>query len=88
MCDNIPHILASGRVPVPPGAEEIAGRIDLDYCVYLLQKYLKEFGKILEEYRLPERLLSWVVQQPTSNNPMIEEELPMIQNSKNKFAIQ
>ena len=74
MCDDIPHILASGRVPVPPGAEEIAGRIDLDYGLYLLQEYLQEFGKTLEEYGLPKPLLLWMVQQPNSNNPMIEEE--------------
>ena len=47
VCDDIPHILASGRVPVPPEAEEIAGRIDLNYGLYVLQEYLQEFGKTL-----------------------------------------
>ena len=75
MCDDIPRILATGRVPVPAGAEEIEGRIDSDYGLYLLQEYLNEFGKSLSEYGLPEPLLSWVAQQPNSNNPMIEEEL-------------
>jgi len=75
MCDDIPRILATGRVPVPPGAEEIEGRIDPDYGLYLLQQYLQEFGKSLSEYGLPEPLPSWMGQQPTSNNPMIEEEL-------------
>jgi len=58
MCDDIPHILATRRVPVPPGAEEIEGRIDLDYGLYLLQDILNEFGKSLLDYRLPEPLLS------------------------------
>ena len=58
MCDDIPRILATDRVPVPPGAEEIEGRIDPDYCLYLLQQYLQEFGKSLSEYGLPEPLLS------------------------------
>ena len=75
MCDDIPHILATGQVPVPPGAEEIEGRIDPDYGLYLLQECLKEFGKSLCEYGLPEPILSWVTQQPDFNNPMIEEEL-------------
>jgi len=75
MCDDIPHILATGRVPVPPGPEEIEGRIDLDYGLYLLQDILNEFGKLLLDYGLPEPLLSWVAQHPNSNNPMIEEEL-------------
>jgi len=30
MCDHIPRILATGRIPVPAGAEEIEGRIDSD----------------------------------------------------------
>jgi len=75
MCDDIPHILATGRVPVPPGAEEIEGRIDLDDGLSLLQDILNEFGKSLLDYGLPEPLLSWVAQHPNSNNPMIEEEL-------------
>jgi len=49
MCDDIAHILATGRVPVPLGAEEIEGRIDSDYGLYLLQEYLKEFEKSLSE---------------------------------------
>jgi hypothetical protein len=38
---------------------------------------LKEFGKTLADYGLPEPLLSWVAQQPNSgsNNPIMEEEL-------------
>ena len=58
MCDDIPHILATRRVPVPPRGEEIEGRIDLDYGLYLLQDILNEFGKSLLDYRLPEPLLS------------------------------
>jgi len=36
MCDDIPHILTTGRVRVPPGAEEIVGRIDPDYGLFLI----------------------------------------------------
>jgi len=75
MSDDIRHILATGQVPVPPGAEEIEGRIDPDYGLYLLQEYLKEIGKSLPEYGLPEPILSWVTQQPDFNNRIIEEEL-------------
>jgi len=75
MCDDIPHTLGTGQVPVPPGEEEIEGRIDPDYGLYPLQEYLKEFGKLLPEYGLPEPILSWVTQQPDFNNPMIPEEL-------------
>ena len=67
--------MATGRVPVPLGAEEIEGRIESDYGLYLLQEYLKEFEKSLSEYWLPELRLSWVTQQPNFNNPIIEEEL-------------
>jgi len=75
MCDDIPRILATGRVPVSHEAEDIEGRIDSDYGLYILQEYLHEFGKSPSEYGLREPLLSWMGQQPASNNPMIEEEL-------------
>jgi len=75
MCDDIPHILATGRVPVPPGAEEIVGRIDPDYGLFLIQEYLREFGKSLSDYGLPEPLLSWVAQHSNQNIAIIEEEL-------------
>jgi len=75
MCDDIPYILTTGRVPVPPGAEEIVGRIDPDYGLFLIQEYLNEFGKSLSDFGLPEPLLSWVAQQPNLNIPIIEEEL-------------
>jgi hypothetical protein len=75
MCDDIPHILTTGRIPVPPGAEEIEDRIDLDYGLYLLQEYLKEFGKSLLEYGLPEPVLNWVVEPPSLINSIIAEEL-------------
>jgi len=67
--------LATGRVPVPLGAEEIEGRIDSDNGLYLLQEYLNEFEKSLSEYGLPELCLSWVTQQPNFNNRIIVEEL-------------
>ena len=75
MCDDVPHLLTTGRVPVPQGAEEIEGRIDLDYGLYLIQEYLKEFGKSLSEYGLPEPVLSWVLVQARHSNLAIEEEL-------------
>jgi len=74
MCDDIPRILATGRVPVPPGAQEI-DEIDLDYGLYLIQEYLKEFGKTLMEYGLPEPVLNWVVGQVRVTNPVMAEEL-------------
>jgi len=63
MCDDIPHILTTGRVPVPLEAEGIVGRIDPDYGLFLIQEYLREFGKSLSDYGLPEPRLSWVAQQ-------------------------
>ena len=73
MCDDVPHLLTTGRVPVPQGAEEIEGRIDLDYGLYLIQEYLKEFGKSLSEYGLPEPVRSWVLVQARHSNLAIED---------------
>jgi len=75
MRDDIPHILTTVRVPVPPGDEDIVGRIDPDYGLFLIQEYLREFGKSLSDCGLPEPVLSWVAQQSNQNIALIEKEL-------------
>ena len=75
MCDDIPHLLTTGRVPVPPGAEEIEDQIDLDYGLYLIQEYLNEFGKSLLEYGLPKPVLDWTSQHRIIHGTVLEEEL-------------
>jgi len=75
MRDDIPHILTTVRVPVPPGDEEIVGRIDPDNGLFLIQEYSREFGKSLSDCGLPEPVLSWVAQQSNQNIALIEKEL-------------
>jgi hypothetical protein len=75
MCDDVPHLLTTGRVPVPPGAEEIEDQIDLDYGLYLIQEYLNEFGRTLLEYGLPKPVLNWTIQNRSINSTVLEEEL-------------
>ena len=75
MCDDIPHLLTTGNIPVPQGAEEIEDQIDLDYGLYLIQEYLNEFGKTLLEYGLPEPVLNWTIQHEIIHGTVSEEEL-------------
>ena len=75
MCDDVPHILTTGRIPVPPNAEEIEGSIDLDYGLHLIQEYLREFGQSLSEYGLPEPVLDWTIHHGVIQNSIHDEEL-------------
>ena len=75
MCDDIPHLLTTGNIPVPQGAEEIDDQIDLDYGLYLIQEYLDEFGKTLLEYGLPQPVLNWTIQHQIIHGTIPEEEL-------------
>lgn len=74
MCDDIPHLLITGNVPVPQGVEEIEDQIHLDYGLYLIQEYLNEFGKTLSKYGLPRPVLNWTIQHGIIHGTTIAEE--------------
>jgi len=58
-CDDLPHLLASGRIPVPPNAQKGQEDIQYDYGLFLLEKELQEHGKSLREFELPSSQLHW-----------------------------
>lgn len=58
-CDDVSQLLASGRVPVPPDAQEGQEDIQYDYGLFLLDKQLQEYGKFLIDFDLPSSQLHW-----------------------------
>ena len=73
-CDNIPQLLASesGRVPVPPDAQEGQENIQYDYGLFLLHKQLQDYGKSLADFDLPSPQLHW--EQHDKGVPSIVQE--------------
>jgi len=73
-CDDLTQLLTSGRMPVPPGAEEGMENVQFDYGLFLLNKLLQEHGKSLVDFELPLPQLLWEHQNeqiPT----IVQEEL-------------
>jgi len=73
-CDDLPHRLASGTVPLPPNAIDGMRDVQFDYGLYLIQQMLQEFNKTLNDYSLPLPVLNWSTSQAVGQNSLIQEE--------------
>jgi len=75
-CDNLSHLLRTGRVIVPPDVEGMEAELSLDYGLYYIQQLLYEYGKSLDEFGLPRPVLNW---QDTEGyrvgNTLVREEI-------------
>ena len=75
LCDDLPHILESGRIPVPLNAPEGMHDVQLDYGLFLLESLLQEYGKSLAQYGLPLPQLEWETRSTINSNILIAQEL-------------
>jgi len=55
--DDLAHLLVTGRVIVPVGGEDMGAGLAHDYGLYHIQDFLKEYGKSLVEFDLPQQIL-------------------------------
>jgi len=58
-CDDLAHLLVTGRVRVPVGGEDREAGLAEDYGLYHIQEFLNEFGKSVAEFGLPQPALDW-----------------------------
>ena len=59
LCDDLAHLLVTGRVIVPVGGEGMGAGLAHDYGLYHLQDFLKEYGRSLAEFGLRQHVLDW-----------------------------
>lgn len=74
-CDDLPHRLALGTVPLPSNAVEGMVDVHFDYGLYLIQQMLSEYNKTLEDYALPLPILHWSPGIVDGQNSLMAEEL-------------
>jgi len=58
-CDDLAHLLVTGTVIIPVGGEDMRAGLAHDYGLYHIQDFLKEYGKSLVEFGLPQQVLDW-----------------------------
>jgi hypothetical protein len=58
-CDDLAHLLETGRVRVPVGGQGMGVGLAHDYGLYHIQEFLNEYGKSLHEFGLPTPALDW-----------------------------
>jgi len=58
-CDDLAHLLVTGRVRVPVGGQGMGAGLAHDYGLYHIQEFLNEYGKSLLEFGLPTPALDW-----------------------------
>jgi len=58
-CDDLSHLLRTGRVIVPAEGNSMDNELSLDYRLYHIQQLLNEYGKTLAEFGLPQPVLEW-----------------------------
>ena len=75
-CDDLAHLLVTGRVRVPVGGEDREAGLAEDYGLYHIQEFLNEFGKSVAEFGLPQPALDWRQREErVGGNVMIGEEM-------------
>jgi len=58
-CDDLAHLLVTGRLMVPVGGEGMGAGLAHDYGLYHIQDFLQEYGRSLVEFGLPQQVLDW-----------------------------
>jgi len=75
-CDDLSHLVWTGRVIVPPNGAGMEAELSLHYGLYNIQQLLNEYGKSLDEFGLPRPVLDW---QDTEGyrvgNTLVSEEI-------------
>ena len=56
-CDDLPHLVVTGRVLVPVGGDGMGAGLADDNGLYHIQQFLNEYGRSLEEFGLPQPVL-------------------------------
>ena len=75
-CDDISHLIGTGRVVIPAHEVDIDAELALDYGLYHIQQHLNEYGKSLAEFGLPHPALNWGnMQGPAVVNILVREEM-------------
>ena len=75
-CNDLAHVLVTGRVIVPVGGEGMGAGLAHDYGVYHIQDFLKEYGRSLVEFGLPQQGLDWRQRENgVGDNARMGEEL-------------
>ena len=59
LCDDLAHLVMTGRVRVPVGGEDMGAGLAHDYGLYHIQECLNEYGRSLVEFGLPYLELNW-----------------------------
>jgi len=58
-CDDLAHLLVTGRVIVPVGGEGMGAGLADDYGLYHIHDFLKEYARSLAEFGLSQQVLDW-----------------------------
>jgi len=75
-CDDLPHLLVTGRLLVPVGGDGRGAGLAHDYALYHIQLFLNEYGRSLEEFGLPQPVLDWRLRENgVEGNVRIGEEM-------------